>query len=125
MECPLPVNQNTEVRALSRLLTFINVVGAVYLWRSPDVYLGSQYEWVLIVVLLVSGAMQWIGSYGSRRKLRQVGLIVSALGILALSGVLLQTWIVYAVAGVTVSLSCCAVLLKDVLGKPRAKCSPR
>ncbi len=124
MECPFPVRYNTEVRGMALILTFVNIAGCLYLWRSSDFY-PEQYEWLLILLLVVSSVMHGVGAFGNRRKLRQVGLVLSAIGIVALGGALLCTWIVYGVGAVVVALAIIAVLVRDVWGKPREECIDR
>lgn len=124
MFCPLPVKFNTEARVTALLLAFVNVVGSLYLWKRSDFY-SEQYEWVLILLLVVSSAMHGVGAFGERRKLRQIGLVLSAMGILALGGALLCTWIVYGVAAILLAMAYLASLIRDVWRKPREECTDR
>jgi uncharacterized membrane protein YbjE (DUF340 family) len=121
MKCPLPFSQNAELRVMSLMLAAVSVgIATGLLFTSsltPDI--ADYTECVLDVVLFVSGLMQGIGTFGKRRKLRQVGLVLSAICLLCIGGALVQTLFGLAILLLTLAVVNVYPLLKDVMGKPR------
>lgn len=121
------IRENVEVRLSAIVLAVLAVAVALLMFR-PDGASGvfrqidDNYELSLGVVLLASGLMQGIGAIMPRRRLRQVGLILSSIGWFALCGALLNGWLLYSTVVALIGLATFLSLVSDVCRKPREKC---
>lgn len=81
----------------------------------------SYDDWVGLF-FLAGGLMQGYGAIWVRRRARQWGLAVSSVGFAAVCGALIGSWTAGAmIFGIIAAYGFCSVL-RDVFGKPRAKC---
>ena len=121
------IRENVEVRMSSVVLAALAVVVALLLFGPESVStifksIDDGYEAAIGVLLLCSGLMQGVGAILPRRRLRQLGLILSSIGWFALCGTLLKAWILYSLVVALIGLATFLSLVKDVRGKPREKC---
>ena len=119
--------ENVEVRVSSIVLAILAVVMALLLFRPDSVasvfrQMDDGHEMILGILLLTSGCMQALGAVLPRRRLRQIGLILSSIGWFALCGALMKAWLFYSLVVALIGLATFFSLLKDVRGKPREKC---
>ena len=121
------IRENVEVRLSSIVLAILAVVMAMMLFGPDSIssvfkQIDDGYEYGLGILLLASGLMQGIGAVLPRRRLRQLGLMLSAIGWFALCGALLKAWLFYSLVVALIGLATFLSLLKDVRAKPREKC---
>lgn len=108
-----------EIRLASVLLGGLAIVTSTLLYDRLSMLLNL----LLVIGLFLAGLLQIVGATFEYRRVRQIGLIMSALGWMTLAAVFVTYWhLMLALVMCAASIVATWVYVQDVRKKPRGPC---